>query len=343
LLISHPVGIRLGEFQYSRELGYLPILNKFWVVSPDFALPRQLLLLLVLWIHGCIGLRAWLRTKRAYYRATGARASRATLVPVLAILGVVNAGLNLREAVLRDPVYAASLGPAPDSKDAQFTASVVRIADGMAVFYLGLVIVVFGLRGARNWHAKRFRAVRIWTSCRYRPIRLLRAGSKPLDRDSARVRVRRPRPLLDLQSPHRRECATSRGSQSGGARHAKANWGSAIGTPCVSAEAKGRYRRRAAGFHGKGLCLQCAPLRRRRCGRTGAPNRSYVCRFTGVHSASHRPITLRCTIHLRPIHPGGHTSDSAQWRSRHQHRRRWRNERLRRGRDDCVGGAQRVS
>jgi len=161
LLISHPVGIRLGEFQYSRELGYLPILNKFWVVSPDFALPRQLLLLLVLWIHGCIGLRAWLRTKRAYYRLTGALASLATLVPVLAILGVVNAGLNLREAVLRDPAYAASLGPAPDSKEAQYAASVVRIADGMAVSYLGLVIVVFGLRAARNWHAKRFRAVRI--------------------------------------------------------------------------------------------------------------------------------------------------------------------------------------
>ena len=32
LLISHPVGIRLGEFQYGRELGYVPILNKFWVV-----------------------------------------------------------------------------------------------------------------------------------------------------------------------------------------------------------------------------------------------------------------------------------------------------------------------
>jgi adenylate cyclase len=161
LLLSHPIGIRLGEFQYSHELGYAPILNKFWIVSPDFALPRQLLLLLVLWVHGCIGLRAWLRTKRAYYRLTGALASLATLVPVLAILGVVNAGLNLREAVLRDPVYAASLGPAPDSKEAQHTASVVRIADGMAVSYLGLVIAVFGLRAARNWHAKRFRAVRI--------------------------------------------------------------------------------------------------------------------------------------------------------------------------------------
>src|SRR5262249_46699329 len=54
-----------------------------------------------------------------------------------------------------------SLGPARDSKEAQYAASVVRIADGMAVSYLGLVIVVFGLRAARNWHAKRFRAVRI--------------------------------------------------------------------------------------------------------------------------------------------------------------------------------------
>jgi adenylate cyclase len=137
------------------------VLNKFWVVSPDFALPRQLLLLLVLWIHGCLGLRAWLRTKRAYYQVTGVLASLATLVPVLAILGVVNAGLNLRDAVLRDPAYAASLGPAPGSQEAQYAASAVRIADGVAISYLGFVIGAFGLRAARNWYAKRFRAVRI--------------------------------------------------------------------------------------------------------------------------------------------------------------------------------------
>jgi adenylate cyclase len=161
LLMSHAVGIRLGEFQYSRELGYAPILNKFWVVSPDFALPRQLLLLLVLWVHGCIGLRAWLRTKPWYRSMTGVLSSLATLVPVLAILGVVNAGLNLRDAVRRDPSYVASLGPAPGSPEAQQAAATVRIADGTAVFYIGLVIGIFGLRAARNWHAKRFRAVRI--------------------------------------------------------------------------------------------------------------------------------------------------------------------------------------
>jgi adenylate cyclase len=160
LLVSHAIGIRLGEFQYSREVGYAPILNKFWVLSPDFALPRQLLLLLVLWIHGCIGLRAWLRTKPWYHRFTGVLASLATLVPVLAILGVLDAGLNLREAVLNDQTYAASLVPAP-GPEAQHAAAAVRIADGTAVVYLGLVFGIFGLRAARNWHAKRFHAIRI--------------------------------------------------------------------------------------------------------------------------------------------------------------------------------------
>src|SRR5262249_43859422 len=152
---------RFGEFDYGREFGYGPILYKFWVVSPGFALPRQLLLLLVVWIHGCIGLRAWLRTKAAYYRVTGVLASLATLVPVLAILGGVNAGLDLRDAALRDPAYAASFAPPPGSEGALEAASAVRIADGITVLYLGLVMGTFGLRAARDWHAQRFHAVRI--------------------------------------------------------------------------------------------------------------------------------------------------------------------------------------
>ena len=80
-----------------------------------------------------------------------------------------------------------------------------RIVDGMHVFYLGLVIGTFGLRAARDWHAKRVHAVRITYpghSRRFRAVGFLRAGSKPLGRHSARVGLRRPRPLLDLQSPH---------------------------------------------------------------------------------------------------------------------------------------------
>ena len=57
-------------------------------------------------MHGCIGLRSWLRTKPWYARASSILASLATLVPVVAVLGVISAGLDLREAVARDPAYA---------------------------------------------------------------------------------------------------------------------------------------------------------------------------------------------------------------------------------------------
>ena len=161
LLITHAAGIRFGEFQYARESGYGPVLYKFWVVSPDFALPWQLLLLVVAWTHGCIGLRSWLRTKRWYFRLTGLLSSLATLIPVLAILGVINAGLNLREAVQRDPSYASSFVPLPNSQDAQDAASAVRIAQGMTALYLGLVIGIFGLRAARTWRHDRLHGIRI--------------------------------------------------------------------------------------------------------------------------------------------------------------------------------------
>jgi adenylate cyclase len=161
LLITHAAGIRFGEFQHAREIGYGPVLYDFWVASPDFALPRQLILLLVVWVHGCIGLRAWLRAKPWYHRATGILASLATLVPVLAILGFVNAGLNLREAVQRDPAFAAAFAPTPGTAEARDAASARRIADGLTILYLGLVIGTFGLRAARDWRTKRLHAVRI--------------------------------------------------------------------------------------------------------------------------------------------------------------------------------------
>jgi adenylate cyclase len=160
LLITHAAGIHFGEFQYARESGYGPVLYKFWVTSPDFALPWQLLLLVVAWIHGCIGLRSWLRTKRWYFRLMGLLASLATLVPVLAILGVVNAGLSLRDAVLQDPSYASSFVP-PNSQAAQDAASAVQISQGITILYLGLVIGTFGLRAARTWQARRLDGIRI--------------------------------------------------------------------------------------------------------------------------------------------------------------------------------------
>jgi adenylate cyclase len=82
-------------------------------------------------------------------------ASLATLVPALAILGVVNAGLDVREAVLRGSIDVSHLAPGPAGE------SLGRIVYMISTGYLALLIAVFGLRAARDWHGRRFGAVRI--------------------------------------------------------------------------------------------------------------------------------------------------------------------------------------
>jgi adenylate cyclase len=162
LLIMHAFAIRLYTSLYGRDFGYERVLYAFWVERPDFWLPWQLLLLLIVWIHGCIGLRTWLRSKGWYARIAGPLTALATLVPVLALLGVINAGLNLREAAQRNPAYAATLAAWQRSPAAaQYDPTATRIINGVVVFYVALVIGTLGLRAARDWHAKRFNAIRI--------------------------------------------------------------------------------------------------------------------------------------------------------------------------------------
>jgi adenylate cyclase len=63
LLIQHAGSIRVGTSLYQMQFGYDRILYEMWVLSPENVMRRQLLLLLVAWIHACIGLRSFLRTR----------------------------------------------------------------------------------------------------------------------------------------------------------------------------------------------------------------------------------------------------------------------------------------
>src|SRR5262249_22745063 len=112
LLFSHAIGTYTLRSVGGIDVTFQSILYRYWIATPESSLLRQFLLLLVLWIHGCIGLRSWFRSKPWYPRAVGPLASIATLVPVLAFLGIVSAGFDLRDAVLRDTAHAARLGAA---------------------------------------------------------------------------------------------------------------------------------------------------------------------------------------------------------------------------------------
>jgi adenylate cyclase len=92
LLIPHVTDARLGVLLYGLDDSYFRVLYLFWLTEPGTALPRQFALLVVLWIHGSIGIHMWLRFRPWYGRARAGLAAAALLLPLLAILGIVNAG-----------------------------------------------------------------------------------------------------------------------------------------------------------------------------------------------------------------------------------------------------------
>jgi adenylate cyclase len=94
LLADHVIGTRISLSLFGTEKGYAEVLLKFWVRSPISG-ALQAALLLIVWIHGCIGVLSWLRLKPFYPRARDALLSFAVMLPVLALLGYYQAGRRI--------------------------------------------------------------------------------------------------------------------------------------------------------------------------------------------------------------------------------------------------------
>lgn len=162
LLISHAATVRIGEAAFDLRIGYSRVIYQYFVVSPDAALLKQILLVIVVWIHGCMGVRAWLAPRNWYPRWVPALTALATLVPVLSLIGFINAGLDMRERAASDPAsipdHAADV---PGTPQAESFASVARTTDMITLGYVALLGSLLVARMARDWHARRFRAIRI--------------------------------------------------------------------------------------------------------------------------------------------------------------------------------------
>src|SRR5262247_4547621 len=104
LLAAHVVGTRLAYTLYGTDDPYTRLLLAFWVVNP-WAGFRQSVLLLIAWIHGCIGLHFWLRLRPWYRRSFTVILSAWVLIPVLAWLGFAEAGHHVA-TLAREPGFA---------------------------------------------------------------------------------------------------------------------------------------------------------------------------------------------------------------------------------------------
>ena len=95
LIADHVLGTRVSLSLFGTQKGYAEEFLKFWVRSPTSGV-LQAILLLVVWIHGCLGIHFWLRLKPFYPPVKGVLLSLAVLLPALALLGYYQGG----EAIL---------------------------------------------------------------------------------------------------------------------------------------------------------------------------------------------------------------------------------------------------
>jgi adenylate cyclase len=146
LLMLHVTGTRIAESLLGVTSHYGSVLIVQWLLSPWLGV-LQATAVLTVWVHACLGIHFWLRTKAWYDRWRPLLAGLGLLLPTLALAGYVAAGnqvlrdsespnfvkLSLEEFHLTDPRRA----------------EIARIARIGSAIYLALVLLPFVGRGVR--------------------------------------------------------------------------------------------------------------------------------------------------------------------------------------------------
>jgi adenylate cyclase len=143
----------VGYALFDHEKLYPQVLYAFWVNKPAMALQMSIVLI-VAWVHGCIGLHFWLRMKAFYKHAAPFLLAAAVLVPTLALLGFYQGARHIR-AVSADPEWrAVNLSEQKVGKPAQ-AGMLDAIIDYSLMFYLGLIGLAVLARGAHELYERR--------------------------------------------------------------------------------------------------------------------------------------------------------------------------------------------
>ena len=160
LLVRHLVGTRISaNFFHTDSSHYTFLLWVYFVRSPDHGY-LQMLALVVAWAHAMIGLHFWLKVRPWYARLQPGALVIAVLIPVLALLGMIEAGRQVA-ALAADPgwadrAFAAMIPPSPGVESA-----LDRVARVLTRFFVGIVALVLLARLARRVWQRHLGLVRV--------------------------------------------------------------------------------------------------------------------------------------------------------------------------------------
>ncbi len=150
-LISHIVQTRVAHEVYdvNDEMGYIIIL--MW---PSIAVWMQSALLLIVWIHGCIGLHMWLRLTRWWSQVVPYLIGVAVFVPLFALAGLLTEGRRIwadfADEFLREQYIEHYNWPSPETFQTLFSVKDY----GLLIFWLALGATGLVYIGRKLWRRR---------------------------------------------------------------------------------------------------------------------------------------------------------------------------------------------
>ncbi len=159
LLVHHYLAERWVFSTYGIARRYDSTLLAYFTLNPFYG-ERQVLVLVVAWVHGCLGLHFWLRHRPWYRKLIPVLLASAVLLPALALLGIAQ-GAREVATLAHDPTWMARVIARGHLDDAAVGGNLWHLELASYLAYAASVALVFAARSMRWWLEQRRGVVNI--------------------------------------------------------------------------------------------------------------------------------------------------------------------------------------
>lgn len=152
LLIDHAVSMRLAAHLRGSGTSYGQVLAVQWFDNPMLS-AQQSVALIIVWLHGCLGLGRAFSGNARFRNMRSMLFAGAVLLPVLALIGYVDAGLATAERLrLAEMLPHPPMPPAPGSGAG--AARIDMMSNLLRICWVLLIALVLVLRQLRAWWSR---------------------------------------------------------------------------------------------------------------------------------------------------------------------------------------------
>jgi adenylate cyclase len=145
-LTIHVLGTAGLHHVQGMEDSYTYLLNLLW----PSGIQRQTELMLVIWVHGCIGVHHRLKLERWYASAQPLLLTGAVLLPTLAFFGMLEAAREVAKRAAADPEWLRRLSELQGWADSSERTWIYALENYLILFFYGLIALAAAYKLVRQ-------------------------------------------------------------------------------------------------------------------------------------------------------------------------------------------------